>query len=70
MSVRGEFARILGDATASLRVAGDLELADALERAGNGSQQDLGGAARRVLGLIGCGAQALTQLHGLCIIEA
>ena len=48
MSVRGEFRRILGDTTAALRVAGEVELADALERAGDGSQGDLVAAATRV----------------------
>jgi hypothetical protein len=69
MSVSGEFRRILGDATASLRVDGGLEFADALERAGDASPQDLSVAANRVLAVLAdreTACEATEHLEAIC----
>ncbi len=63
MSVRGEFRRILGDTTSALRVCGALELAEQLERAGAGSDDDLAAAALRVLALIEGPGSATSEAH-------
>ena len=49
MSVRGEFQRILGDTTARLRVAGEHDLAAALEAADGEAGSDLEVRAGAVL---------------------
>ena len=49
MSVRGEFQRILGDTTATLRVEGQRELAERLEHTESHAGESLDARARAVL---------------------
>lgn len=49
MSVRGEFQRILGDTTAALRVRGEHDLAESLQRAESTAGDSLEARAGAVL---------------------
>lgn len=71
MSVQSEFQRILGDTTASLRVRGRPELAEALERKAARAGDSLEGRARAVLQGIDEAADAgleetLDHLEAIC----
>ena len=57
MSVRGEFQRILGDATAALRVLGESGLAERLERSATTADDSLEARAAAVL----AGIEAVTE---------